>query len=64
MEFDPATLQPKGLMFVVHPTQAERFMKLAAEWENDPEFQAEHKRIREKKIEEWRARENRRQLVD
>lgn len=64
MEFDPSTLEPKGLMFVMHPTQAERWRKLAAEWEKDPQFQSERKRIREMKIEEWRARENRRQLVD
>lgn len=64
MDFDPVTLEPKGLMFVVHPSQADRLEKLAADWEKDPEFEAEHKRIREKKIEEWRARENRRQLVD
>lgn len=64
MEFDPITLEPKGLVFVMHPTQVERWMKLAQEWESDPDFRAEQQRIREQKIEEWRARENRRQLVD
>lgn len=64
MDFDPESLEPKDLMLVLHPDQIESFKKQAAEWEQDPDFQAELKRIREAKIEEWRARENRRKLVD
>jgi len=64
MEFDPQTLEPKSLVFVLHPDDVERFKAQAEEWEKDPEFVAERARIRQTKIEEWRAREDRRKLVD
>jgi len=64
MDFDAETLEPKNLVYVMHPSQAKRIKALSEEWEKDPEFIAEQKRIRQTKIEEWRARENRRQLVD
>ena len=64
MDFDPVTSEPKNLVLVFHPSQIERLKKLSVEWEKDPEFRAELGRIRQQKIEEWRARENRRQLVD
>lgn len=64
MEFDPETLQPKNLVFLLHPDQVETFKAQAEEWEKDPEFVAERKRIRQRKLEEWRARENRRKLAD
>lgn len=64
MEFDPETLEPVNQMIVVHPSQAQSFIAQAKEWEKDPEFVAEMKEIRQRQIEEWRARENRRKLVD
>jgi hypothetical protein len=63
-DFDPDTLQRKGISLVVHPSQAEKLMALAAEWENDQDFQAELAAIRSQKLEEWRARERDRSLVD
>ncbi len=64
MEFDPETLEPKNLIFLLHPDQVESFKVQAEEWEKDPEFVSERTRIRQRKLEEWRARENRRQLAD
>jgi len=63
-EFDPETLEPTGMMLVLHPTQVERLKVLAPLWEADPEFVAERARIRAKKLAEWRARESSRKLVD
>jgi len=63
-DFDPETLQPRNMFIVVHPSQAEKLIRLATEWEKDPEFVAERERIRQVKIEEWRAREDSRKLVD
>jgi hypothetical protein len=64
VEFDPVTLEPKNLVMVLHPDQVERFKAQADEWEKDPAFVAEMDRIRKHQIEDWRARENRRKLVD
>jgi hypothetical protein len=64
MDFDPVTLEPKGLALVLHPDQVESMKAQADEWSRDPEFVAERKRIRQAKLEEWRARENRRTLAD
>jgi hypothetical protein len=64
VEFDPDTLEPKNLVIVLHPDQVERFKAEAEEWEKDPDFRAEMARIRQQQIEDWRARENRRKLVD
>jgi hypothetical protein len=63
-EFDPDTLQPIGQSIVLHPSQFESFKSQAEEWEKDPEFIAEVERIRLAKLEEWRAREDNRKLVD
>lgn len=64
VDFDPDTLEPKNLVFVIHPDQVEYFKTQTAEWSKDPEFLAERERIKQQKIEEWRARENSRKLVD
>lgn len=64
VDFDPDTREPKNQVIVMHPDQAEKFMAEAATWEQDPEFVAEMDRIRQQQIEAWRARENRRKLVD
>ena len=64
MEFDPATEQPIGHSFVMHPDTAAKIIPKVKAWEQDPAFVAEHERILAKKREEWRARENRRKLVD
>lgn len=64
VEFDPETLEPKNQVLVMHPSQAEKFMAQATEWDQDPEFVAEFEKIRQQQIEAWRARENRRKLVD
>jgi hypothetical protein len=64
IDFDPDTLEPKGLVIMTHPDQGAKIRAQAAGWEADPEFIAERNAIRLKKIEEWRARENRRRLVD
>lgn len=63
-DFDPKTLQPKNQIMVIHPSQLERWKQRIAEWEADPDFQEKHAKIREEKLEEWRARENRRKLAD
>lgn len=64
VDFDPETLQPKNLVLVMHPSQVERFKVQAEEWEQDPKFVAEMEKIRQQQLEAWRARENRRKLVD
>ena len=64
VEFDPETLEPKNLILVIHPGQVAQFMAQAAEWDKDPEFVAEIEKIRQQQIEAWRAREDRRKLVD
>lgn len=64
VDFDPETLEPKNLILVMHPDQVERFVAEAKEWENDSAFAEEMGRIRQQQIEDWRARENRRTLVD
>jgi hypothetical protein len=63
-DFDPKSLQPVGQRFVIHPSQVPRVMALMAEWEQDREFVAAVNRLKEAQIEEWRARENNRQLAD
>ena len=64
VEFDPVTLEPKNMVIVLHPSQVESFKAQVDEWEKDPEFVKEMESIRAKQIEDWRARENRRTLVD
>jgi hypothetical protein len=64
VDFDPETLEPKNLVLVLHPSQTEQFLAQAAEWDKDPEFVAEMEKIRQQQIEAWRAREDRRKLVD
>jgi hypothetical protein len=65
MDFDPATGEPaKGQVFVMHPDTAAKVVPKVKAWENDPAFRAEHDRIIARKREEWRAREDRRKLVD
>ena len=65
MDFDPATGEPsKGQVFVMHPDTAAKVVPKVKAWENDPAFKAEYDRIVAKKREEWRAREDRRKLVD
>jgi hypothetical protein len=63
-DFDPKTLEPSAPTLVLHPTQIESFKAQFEEWHRDPEFVAERERIRYIKLEEWRAREDRRKLVD
>lgn len=62
--FDPETEKPTGMSFVMHPDTAAKIIPLVKEWEKDPEFKARHEQLVERKREEWRARENRRKLVD
>jgi hypothetical protein len=64
MRFDPVTLQPIGLKFVMHPELLKKLLPRMKEWESDPTLMAEHERIIAKKREEWRASEDRRKLVD
>ncbi|HET6232040.1 MAG TPA: hypothetical protein VFE05_18345 [Longimicrobiaceae bacterium] len=64
VDFDPETLEPKNQVLVMHPSAAENFIAQATEWDQDPEFVTECERIRQQQIEAWRARENRRKLVD
>lgn len=64
VDFDPVTLEPKGLTLVLHPSQVDKVMAAAKEWESDQAFKDEMTRIREAQLEAWRDRENRRKLVD
>jgi hypothetical protein len=64
VDFDPDTLEPKNLVLVLPPGQIEKFDAQVKEWNKDPEFVAEIGRIHQQQIEAWRARENRRRLVD
>jgi hypothetical protein len=64
VDFYPDTLEPKNQVLVMHPDQVEKFMAETDKWEKDTEFVAEMGRIRQQQIEAWRARENRRKLVD
>lgn len=64
MDFDPETLEPKGMSIVLHPSQVEKLMASAAEWEKDEEYVAKRAAIRAQKVEEWRARERARALAD
>ena len=64
MDFDPETLEPKGMSIVLHPSQVEKLMAAAAEWEKDEDYQKRRAEIRAQKLEEWRARERSRTLVD
>lgn len=63
-DFDPDTLEPRNQVLVIHPSQREKLVALAAELDKDEEFKKELAAIRARKIEEWRARENSRKLVD
>ena len=63
-EFDPITLEPKGMVLLLHPDEVERMRAQVASWESDPEFQAERAKNRAMQLEAWRARESNRQLVD
>lgn len=62
--FDPETEEPTGMSFVMHPDTAAKIIPLVKEWEQKPEFKARYEQLVERKREEWRARENRRKLVD
>lgn len=64
MDFDPTTQQPTNPVMVIHPSQVESIKKQTEEWAKDPAFVAEMDQIRLQKLEEWRARESRRKLVD
>jgi hypothetical protein len=64
MEFDPATGEPMGHSWVMHPDTAAALVPKIKAWESDPAFVAEHERILALKREVWRAREDRRKLVD
>jgi hypothetical protein len=64
MTFDSETLEPTGLVFVVHPSMAGAMMEKVKESENNPVFKAKHAAIMKKKLEEWRDRESDRKLVD
>lgn len=63
-DFDPDTGEVKAPTLVMSPKMAEVFAANIEEWEQDPEFVAELKRIKTKKWVEWRDRESRRRLVD
>ena len=64
MDFDPKTLEPKpGLMFVMHPDTAAKIVPKVKEWEKDPAFDAEYKRIVSQNREAWRDREANRKLA-
>jgi hypothetical protein len=64
VDFDPETLEPKNLVLVLPPDQMQSFSAQVKEWQNDPAFAEEMGRISQQQIEDWRARENRRTLVD
>lgn len=64
MDFDPETLEPSGMSIVLHPSQVEKLMSAAAEWEKDEDYQKRRAEVRAQKVEEWRARERSRTLVD
>lgn len=59
--FNPETGEPEGQFLIVPSEEAAMRMK---EWEDDEEFMKERERIMDEKRREWRARENRRKLVD
>jgi len=63
-DFDPETLEPKNQVLVIQPSQRELWRQRSAEWEKDPAFVQARERVRKQKLEEWRARENSRRLVD
>lgn len=63
-EVNAETLELKPVTIVLHPDSIEKFKADFAEWEKDPAFRAERESIQQQKIEEWRAREDRRKLVD
>ena len=64
MDFDPETGLPVGQAFVMHPNIAAKVIPKLRAWEQDPAFKAQYERIMTRKREEWRAREDRRKLVD
>lgn len=65
LDFDSVTGKPKaGYKWVMHPEAAKGVTAKLNEWQDDPKFQEELKRIEEVKREEWRAREARRKLAD
>ena len=63
MQFDPATGQPRMIMWASANMLAD-FQKAMEEWRKDPEFVRKSKEILSRKYEEWRDRESRRKLVD
>jgi hypothetical protein len=63
-DFDPETLEPKNQIIVVHANHIDAFRAKVQEWSKDQEFVAEMQRIKDDQLEKWRARENRRKLVD
>jgi len=63
-DFDPRTKEPVGQVLVIHPSQASEWKRRSEEWERDPAFVAARERVRQARLEEWRAREDRRKLVD
>jgi hypothetical protein len=64
VDFNSQTMEPLHQVIVMSPSMFERYKELSIEWEKDPMFVKELERIRAKQIEDWRARENRRQLAD
>jgi hypothetical protein len=64
VDFDPETKQPLNRAIVMGPAQFERLKELSKEWEKDPIFVEELKRIRHHQFEAWLDRENRRKLAD
>lgn len=61
LRFDPETGELLGQILIVPNEEAVERMK---KWEEDEDFMREHEKILEEKRREWRARENRRKLVD
>jgi hypothetical protein len=60
VEFDPKSMVPLDEVIIASPG----FLEQMKEWEKDPNFLEEFRRIREQQIEKWRERENRRRLAD
>jgi len=64
VNFDPKTQEPTGPGLVIPRSREKEFLAEIATWESDPEFHRRYDETMAKKKVEWRAREDRRKLVD
>lgn len=58
-----STWSPDAIL-LAHPTAAKAMAAAWEEWQKDPEYMRQYRELDTARREEWRARENRRKLVD